>query len=74
MARLYNNWEAAYAIYQTKTFFSEDQLKDKKSRAATKFRNAQDEFARMTFEQKYDWREKVLQKRTGQKRAVAKKE
>jgi hypothetical protein len=65
--------EVAYAIYQTKTFFSEDQLKDNKSGAATKFRNAQDGFARMTFEPKYDWREKVLRKRTGRKRAVAKK-
>lgn len=73
MARLYNNWEVAYAIYQTKTFFSEDQLKDNKSRAATKFRNAQDEFARMTFGQKYDWREKALRKRTGRKRAARNK-
>jgi hypothetical protein len=73
MARLYNNWDVAYAIYQTKTFFTEKQLEDNKSRAATKFRDARSKFDGMTFDQQYDWREKLLRKRPRLRRITAKK-
>jgi hypothetical protein len=73
MARLFNNWSVAYAIDQTKTFFTEKQLEGNKSRAATRFRDAQFAFERMTFDQKYDWREKMLRKRSRSGRITAKK-
>ena len=73
MARLYNNWDTAYAIDKTKYFFTDEQLKENKSRAATKFRDAQAEFDRMTFDQQYDWREKVLRRRARRRRTTAKK-
>jgi hypothetical protein len=73
MARCYNNWDIAYAIDKTKTYFTEEHLRENKSRAAAKFRDAQAEFDRMTFEQQYDWREKVLRKRACRKRTAVKK-
>jgi hypothetical protein len=72
MAAIYNNSGVAYAMYQTQFFFTEEQLKDNKSRAATKFRDARCEFDRMTFDQQYDWREKLLRKRPRRRRNAAK--
>ena len=74
MARLFNNWSAAYAIDQPRTFFTEKQLEGNKSRATTKFRDAQFAFERMTFDQKYDWREKILRKRSRVRRETVRKE
>ena len=59
MARLRNNESIAYAIDRTKMFFDEKRLKED-SKAAIRFRDAQNEFSAMTWDQQYDWREKVI--------------
>jgi hypothetical protein len=72
MAGLYNNWSIAYAMLRTNTLFTEEQLKHNKSRAAAKFNNARSEFDRMTFDQQYDWRQKVLRRPARRRRNTAK--
>jgi hypothetical protein len=70
MARLHNNESAAYAIDRTKMFFDEERLKEE-SKAAIRFRDAQNEFSDMTWDQQYDWREKVLRTHPRLDRIVA---
>ena len=70
MARLHNNESTAYAIDRTKMFFDEERLKEE-SKAAIRFRDAQNESSDMTWDQQYDWREKVLRTHPRLDRIVA---
>lgn len=60
MAGLLNNWSTAYAIDQTERFFTEKELQEERSTCAERFRQSVDEFKKMTFEQQWEWRKKVL--------------
>ncbi len=62
MASLQNNWPIAYAIDQTKVFFTEGQLKGNDARSAIKFQDAVRRFEGMSFDQQYDWYKRVIQK------------
>jgi len=62
MAESFNNSTVAYAIDRTKLFFSEEELKDIRSKASDRFRNAESEFYRMSSDEKLKWRDRVMRK------------
>lgn len=60
MAGLLNNWSTAYAVDQTERFFTETELQEERSSYAERFRQSVNEFEKMTFDQQWEWRQKVL--------------
>ena len=60
MADLLNNWSTAYAIDQTERFFTEKELQERRTSCTERFRQSVHEFEKMTFEQQWEWRNKVL--------------
>jgi hypothetical protein len=59
MAMLDNNSAVAYAMDRTKMFFSEEQLDHNDISPAKKFRDAQSKFEGMSFDEQYDWRNRI---------------
>jgi hypothetical protein len=60
MAELYNNLPTAYAIDQTKMFFTEEQLRSADSPAKERFKNARFDFQRMSQDEQSAWQRRVL--------------
>ena len=62
LAALYNNSETAYAMDKTQQCFSEEELKNRESVAARRFRDARYEFSKMSLEAQVVWRTRILRK------------
>jgi hypothetical protein len=58
----YNNLCIAYAIDQTKTFFTDNELKEGESRAKKKFGDAHSRYFKMTPEEQSAWQKRVIRR------------
>lgn len=60
MATLYNNLPTAYAIDQTKMFFTEEQLRTADTSAKGRFRDARFDYQRMPQKEQIAWQQRVI--------------
>ena len=59
MCETHNDTEKAYAMWKTKRFFSDEEVKSDTSPAARQFADATREYLQMPFDAQWDWRERV---------------
>lgn len=55
-------WETAYAMDRTKMLFDKEQLQKGESRAVKKFKDALVEYDRMSFDEQFAWRQRVIRR------------
>jgi hypothetical protein len=57
-----NNLPAAFAIDPTNLFFTDEDLRGAESREKKKFNQALQAFSRLSWDERYDWEERVRDK------------